>query len=188
LTLEETTSAQETSEETTALYKVDTTVETQTVSELYQYGILKVTTIERYYDVYSDGSKVFSYENSNMGYDFSTYHATTSELLSEASALKSTYASGAQEVLNYVNQYRSEAGVPPLVLDDQLSLAASVRATEMLWSGKFDHIRPDGSAWYSVCADLGIGYSGAGKTLLMDPEVCREYVRDGKILPDIIRI
>jgi len=89
----------------------------------------------------------------------------TLDLISEATNNKVNNADQAQSVLEYVNQYRAEAGVAPLVLNDELSLAASVRATEMLRNNYFDHARPDGRSWSTIFNELGISCSSYGENI-----------------------
>ena len=77
----------------------------------------------------------------------------------------SGYSVGSLEygVLEQINSYREEAGVPPLVMDENLCAVASVRAyeTSILWS----HTRPDGRGYASVLTDYGYASSGAAEHL-----------------------
>lgn len=59
-------------------------------------------------------------------------------------------------MLSYVNNYRSEVNASPLFIDNNLNLAATIRAIEMSYSKQFSHTRPDGTMCYSVISDLGI--------------------------------
>lgn len=67
-------------------------------------------------------------------------------------------------VLEQINGYREEAGVPPLAMDEDLCAVASVRAYEIsiLWS----HTRPDGRGYASVLTDYGYAASGAAEHLV----------------------
>ncbi|WP_049945906.1 MULTISPECIES: CAP domain-containing protein [unclassified Butyrivibrio] len=58
------------------------------------------------------------------------------------------------EVVAYMNALRGELGLPAFTVSDSLNQAASVRAGEL--AVRFDHTRPDGSAWYTV----GTGVNG----------------------------
>ena len=52
------------------------------------------------------------------------------------------------EVVEYINALRVELGLPALTVSDSLNQAAAIRATEL--PARFDHTRPDGSAWYTA--------------------------------------
>lgn len=67
------------------------------------------------------------------------------------------------------NQQRVAAGLPALVWDNDLEVAAAVRAAECVQS--FSHTRPDGTAWYTVNAqimhgeNLAYGYDSASSVV-----------------------
>lgn len=67
-------------------------------------------------------------------------------------------------VLEQINGYREEAGLPPLSMDEGLCAVASVRAYEIsvLWS----HTRPDGRGYKTVLSDYGYSASGAAENLI----------------------
>lgn len=67
-------------------------------------------------------------------------------------------------VLEQINIYRAEAGVPELAMDEGLCAVASVRAFEIsaLWS----HTRPDGRDYKTVLTDYGYGYGAAAENLV----------------------
>lgn len=72
----------------------------------------------------------------------------------------------AKEVLGLVNQQRAANGLAPLSWSNGLTKGAKSRATEIVV--RWDHTRPDGSAWYEApgCEDaygenLGMGYGSA---------------------------
>lgn len=135
-----------------------TTEDKETVT--YKYGV-KITTIETItYNVEADGTKTeIKRQTKKTTYDNSTYKATTAELKSEAQANSNTYASKINEILQYVNSYRSEVDAEDLVLDNNLTLAANIRALELAWSGKIEHARPNSSdpqSCFTVLSDLGI--------------------------------
>lgn len=78
----------------------------------------------------------------------------------EKQASVSEYAT---EVANIVNQYRAEAGLPPLTLSPSLCEAADIRAAELLTS--FSHTRPNGQTCFSAFDSLGIPYGYAGENI-----------------------
>lgn len=70
----------------------------------------------------------------------------------------------AYEVLNYVNQERKSAGKSALTMDQELLDSAMQRAAEC--SVYFNHIRPDGTWWYTVSSraygeNIAAGYESA---------------------------
>lgn len=67
-------------------------------------------------------------------------------------------------VLEQINSYREEAGLPPLSMDEGLCTVASVRAYEIsvVWS----HTRPDGRSYASVLSDYGYSSAGAAENLI----------------------
>lgn len=75
----------------------------------------------------------------------------------------------AQGAFDLVNQQRAQAGLPALAWDNDLELAAAVRAAECAQS--FSHTRPDGSDWYTVNAqimhgeNLAYGYNTANEVV-----------------------
>ena len=68
-------------------------------------------------------------------------------------------------MLTYVNNYRSAVNVGPLAIDNDLNLAATIRALEMAYSKKFSHTRPDGSMCYTVLDDLKLKTSASGENI-----------------------
>jgi len=56
----------------------------------------------------------------------------------------------ANSVLAYVNEYRAAAGAAPLKMDPQLTAHAMQRAAELAVFYSSDHLRPDGTKWYTV--------------------------------------
>lgn len=165
-TTDKTTSTQNTTtNNTNSITKVDTTTEKNLVEENYQYGI-KISTYEVItYDVYSDGSKKETKRVTSYEYDRSTYNATTSDLKAEATAQASKNSAIINEVLTYVNELRREVGASPLILDNNLTIAANVRALEMGYAAKFSHTRPNGNNCFTVLNDLNISYGGAGENI-----------------------
>ncbi len=70
-----------------------------------------------------------------------------------------------QELLLYTNQQRNEEGIPSLVLNDQLSRAAELKAYNMLEKNYWAHTSPDGvTPWYFI-KKVGYDYKYAGENL-----------------------
>lgn len=68
-----------------------------------------------------------------------------------------------QQVLKEVNQIRANAGLSPLAYSSSLSLGAKIRAGEIAL--KFDHVRPNGSNWYTVFTEIGQSADGTGENI-----------------------
>lgn len=124
-----------------------------------KYGTKIITTKTYKVINYSDGTTKKNYINSKTTYDKSTFNATTNDLKNEASTVSANNKSIYNEVVTYVNEYRAEANVNPIVLDDSLSLAATIRAIEIAYSSdiaSISHTRPDGRTCFTVMDDLSI--------------------------------
>lgn len=69
----------------------------------------------------------------------------------------------AEQVLELVNAARAEEGLSPLVLDQAVCAAATVRAQELI--GTFSHTRPNGTSCFTVLDESGISYMAAGENI-----------------------
>ena len=144
---------------TTKKSVVDTKIDKKETKSDYKYGVKKIDVVSTYYDIYSDGSKVQTDKKTYTKYDYSGYKASTSELLSEANTNKMKYATQTAAAVSAVNAARTAKGLEPLTVDSNLSTAASVRATEMAYSGKVGSTRPNKSSYSTVLTDLGYSVS-----------------------------
>ncbi|MFR3686312.1 MAG: MucBP domain-containing protein [Enterococcus sp.] len=75
---------------------------------------------------------------------------------SETAKLKST-------ILAKVNELRASAGVAPVFQVALLDNAATIRSQEL--ESNFDHIRPNGSAFFTVLDQVGISYGQTGENI-----------------------
>lgn len=145
--------------------QVDTIEQKNLVEEKYKYGI-KISVYEKIYiAVYSDGSQKEINRVSITEYDQSTFNATTDDLKDEALTVVSKNAAIISEILNSVNELRSNVGVAALTNDSDLNLAATIRAMEMGYAKVFSHTRPDGRSCNTVLKDLGISFSFMGENI-----------------------
>ncbi len=130
-----------------------------------KYGVVinRYTTIT--YNIYSDGSKTVKSTKNSTEYDRSRYSATTEELLPEAKATRRKHASKISKIIENTNSYRQEANVNAvenvtnrvnLNLNEQLCVAACVRAVEMAYANKYSHTRPNGSKCFTVASEMKI--------------------------------
>lgn len=69
-----------------------------------------------------------------------------------------------QQAINYTNQLRAEAKLPPLKVDEALSAYAQVRASEI--EKVFAHKRPDGTGIGNLGENIAGGYATASQTVL----------------------
>ena len=70
-----------------------------------------------------------------------------------------------EEVIRYINEERAKAGLPALMLDEQVMAAAEIRAKEQ--KAAFSHVRPDGRTCDTVYDDLRIPIIYYGENLGM---------------------
>ena len=117
--------------------------------QLEKYGT-KIYTA-RYYDIntYNDGTtdKTLKHTVNNL-IDTKGFNGTASSMLEEAKALVKENMNKYNELLGYVNGYRKEVNAKELVLDYDLSVAATIRAMEMAYT------RPNGSSCFTILKDL----------------------------------
>ena len=131
-----------------------------------KYHVTQIITYLDTYKVYENNSKeLINRIQKSSSYDYSTFNATTAELRAEAASISASNTSVYQEMLGYVNELRATEGADPVTLDSSLSLAATVRALEIAWSGKISHTRPNGTRCFTVLEDLGITVHAAGENI-----------------------
>lgn len=71
----------------------------------------------------------------------------------------------AQELLEITNQKRAESGLPPLQLSNELSNAATAKATDMFAKNYWAHTAPDGGTPWGFIRGAGYEYIYAGENL-----------------------
>ncbi len=128
-----------------------------------KYGVNQVETTEVFYDAANGGNRNLI----TVTFDRTGYHATTGELMGEATENYNRYQAEINTILKNANRYRADAGAAPVTLDVALSKAAMVRACEMAWSGKHSHTRPNGAKFSTVLNETGITWSGCGENIAM---------------------
>ena len=98
----------------------------------------------------------------------------TNAIVGEARNNVVVYKDKIDEMINLINARRAENGLYPVTYDYELSVAASVRAVEMNYTGIFEHARqcPEGytdlnqcRTWSSVYNDLGISRRYAAENI-----------------------
>ena len=83
-------------------------------------------------------------------------------------------------ILNKTNEYRKEKGVPALVLDEELSKIATLRAMEIAYSGVMSHTRPNKEEWITIVTD----YTGKEQEARMAENVAGEYDTDVEVVTE----
>jgi len=152
-------------------YVTGTDTEEKLTNTETKYGVVTKTYTTTSYDLYSDGTKRVTGTDTRTECDQSGFSASTSALLSEAKQNKANYASMISSVHSNVNTYRADADAADggtrgkLTLDTNLTIAACVRATEMAYSGKHSHTRPNGSSCFTVLSDMGISAMAYGENI-----------------------
>ncbi len=82
-----------------------------------------------------------------------------------AVSAEDSYQNQRDEVIMLVNEQRTAQGLGELYESELLNQAAQIRAQEIIT--KFDHIRPDGRASYTVLTDLNGSYGLIGENIAM---------------------
>lgn len=136
---------------------VETKKDVTTTTEDYKYGVKINKTTTTSYDLYSDGTTKNQKTTTKTTYDYSGYQATAKDLLPEAVENRNKYAAEVIDVLDNTNKYREEVGIADLILDEDLTKVAMIRAMEMGYGNKLSHMRPNGDFCFSVADELGFG-------------------------------
>ncbi|QYX56128.1 CAP domain-containing protein [Roseovarius sp. SCSIO 43702] len=74
-----------------------------------------------------------------------------------------------RDALARINDYRAQAGAPPLRLDATLARVASAHATEMFTSGRFSHTGADGSSVGDRVRRAGYGFCFVAENIAQGP-------------------
>lgn len=147
------------------VYFVKTDTESEKEEKDLKYGTKLISWHVKTYNLYSDGSKKVIDEYTHYEVDGKNFNAKTSDMLSEAIENMSIYKNEVVDVVKYTNEFRAEAGVDALKLDETLTKAAMVRAIEMAYSDKLSHERPDGNMCYYIMRDFGQDIYGVGENI-----------------------
>lgn len=125
------------------------------VSEVTKYGT-KFKQTEKYTLVtYSDGKTEKKNVKTTLDVlDYSSFVTSTESMLAEATKLSKENISKRQEAVTYINKYRVESNVSELSLDEELSVAATIRALELAYSNVIAHTRPNGASYKTVIDDV----------------------------------
>lgn len=116
-------------------------------SVYYNYGVRKITYQDVKYNNVNGELIEISRTNKKTEITYDEFNGTVESMKSEAESIYNITEEARKIILKYTNEYRTEAGVAPLTIDRTLSTLANIKAIEMAYSNKFDHVRPDGSSW-----------------------------------------
>lgn len=72
------------------------------------------------------------------------------------------------DIINLTNQRRVEAGLEPLLVNDQLAQAAQAKGGDMVSKDYWAHVSPDGKTPWFFITSSGYKYSTAGENLARD--------------------
>lgn len=84
---------------------------------------------------------------------------------SSPNVLGISYSISENELLQDTNKARADNGLPPLVINNQLTTAASEKASHMMANGYWAHFAPDGTTPWSFMRANGYDYVYAGENL-----------------------
>ncbi len=143
--------------------KTETIEESEIVETKYGVDKTKITTYKII--TYSDDTTEKNKSSETYKYNYAGFNATTTDLLAEATTISQNNMPSYNEVVAKVNEYRSAAESEPITLDEQLCLAATIRAMELAYANKFEHIRPNGKSFSTILEDFKISYSAAGENI-----------------------
>ncbi len=150
-----TSTTTESKKETKTLVNTEEVTEKELKSE--KYGTKFYT--EKHYTLssYSDGTteKELSFTISTV-MDVSGFNGTAASMMDEAKALVEENMPKYNELLAIVNGYRAEKGASPLELDENLTIAATIRAMEMAYTNDMNHTRPNGNSCFDIFEELGV--------------------------------
>lgn len=104
-------------------------------------------------------------------------------LKAKAEQNKVTYTDKISESVALLNAYRAESNLAALTADDKLTLAACVRAQEIVDSGVFEHRRPDGREPQTILEDMGISARYFGENLAYGQTTCEQALSAWKSSP-----
>ncbi len=85
---------------------------------------------------------------------YRTTTTTTTAASRPSASAPDTAVDYRQAILQLVNQERTQRGLSALVLDEAISRAAQIRATEIIEN--FSHTRPNGSSFSTVLDEVGV--------------------------------
>lgn len=77
------------------------------------------------------------------------------------------YALFQQEVVDLVNQERTNRGLNPLKFNSELSNVATVKSQDMIDKNYFDHTSPTYGSPFDMINQFGISYTAAGENIAM---------------------
>jgi len=80
-----------------------------------------------------------------------------------------------KEMLKYVNEERTKAGLKPLQVDLELSRVARIKSQDMVDNGYFSHNSPTYGSPFEMITDFGIKYRAAGENIARNSSVLKAH-------------
>lgn len=94
--------------------------------------------------------------------------SSSSQVAAGTTGTSSSLNSKEQEMLNLVNQARSNAGLSQLQVCSELTRAARAKSKDMVDNNYFSHTSPRYGGLEGLLSNFGIGYRSAGENLAMN--------------------
>lgn len=149
--------------------------------EEVKFGVKVTTTESVYYNINSDGSKEKIRSKVTNSYDREKYNFDINEFLQEARNLLEENKNDNELILDYLNEYRQNEKLAPLQISEKLNEAAEIRTLEIVWSGKYNHERPNGTYFHTITNDLNYNIKILGENIAKDkntPKEVAEYWKE----------
>lgn len=73
-----------------------------------------------------------------------------------------------QQMVNYINEVRRNAGLPALTVSSQLTTAARAKSRDMIAKNYFSHTSPTYGSIPGLLSSFGISYRSAGENIAMN--------------------
>lgn len=79
------------------------------------------------------------------------------------------------EMVQYINEERTKAGLKPLQVDTELSRGARIKSQDMVDNGYFAHNSPTYGSPFDMMKSLGIQYRAAGENIARNSSVSKAH-------------
>ena len=107
-----------------------------------------------------------------------TDQSSTEDNIQEGSEEIQSSPTQAEAILKLVNQERSNAGLAPLKLSDQLTNIANTKAKDMADKRYFSHNSPTYGSPFEMLQQFGVNYSYAGENIAAGQQTAEEVMKD----------
>lgn len=150
-------------------------------NEEIKYGIKKITYVNVIYNVYKDGStEELRRGREEIRVDQSGFNGTVNSMKEEMETNFQSYTSSRNIILNKTNEFRKEKNIPELILDEELSKIATLRAMEIAYSGVMSHTRPNNKEWITIVKE----FTGKEQETRMAENIAGEFDTDVQVVEE----